>query len=356
MLAAGRMRMVEVEEAMPVSVSAERMVAPGSRPKNPIAEADGTASGAEGFPGGGGAGAEVIAVFGEDAGGSADTEERVKGGVGSLGEREEGVFIACPGVQGEGAAGTPGVFEEACPLLSAEGGGGLAEGLGEAAEAEEVRRGEDGWAAFVGEDGGVEGEVGDEVHEPAGVAFGDAAVVAEGAGGVGLGGDAVVDEGDIATKLDEMMAASEGEGVGQLDAALVGIGELRERGGGAEEEAVGGDIDLGGEAARRDGRLLREGRLRSFVLEIVQEGDGGLVEDVRVQGGGGADDHGIERAGGVADAGAATRDDGRVDEASGGVPADAVILGGEGEMGAGSPIDATEVEGLVGAAGGWAGE
>ena len=93
-----------------------------------------------------------------------------------------------------------------------------------------------------------------------------------------------------------------------------------------------------------------------LVLEVPDEGGAGLVEGAGAEGAGEAEDYGVERALRVADGGAGAGHDGGVEEGGGGVPADAVVLGGEGgenaRMPEGVPVDTGELDGLVGAAGG----
>ena len=171
-----------------------------------VADADEAAASAEGLPGCADARAEVVAVFGEDAGCTGRAEGCVECEVGLLGEGEELVLVAQAGVDGEGGFEAPVVLKEAGPLLRVEDGGLLAEALGEGAEAEVVDGRDDGGAAAVGVGVDAEGVVGDPVDEASGVACGGVAVVVEGTLSVGEGIDVVVDEADVDAGLDLMAA------------------------------------------------------------------------------------------------------------------------------------------------------
>src|SRR6185437_641052 len=163
------------------------------------------------------------------------------------------------------------VFREECELVGYELGGGGAEALRVAAEAEEVNGGVDAGAGAVGVGVNVEGVVGNPVDEAAVAAVGGAAVVEEGALLVGCGGDAVGDAAPVGARRKEMAAACEGEGIGELQAVFVRVGDASNAGGCAVAEAVGRNGDLGSEAAGADRGLLRERRVRGFELEVMRE-------------------------------------------------------------------------------------
>src|ERR1700761_6461418 len=112
------------------------------------------------------------------------------------------------------------VFGEEGELVRRELGGGRAEALGIAAEAEEVDGCVDAGAGAVGIGVDVEGVVSDPVDEATVAAVGGAAVVEEGALGVGGGGNAVGDAAPVSAEAEEMAAVREGESIGKLGAGF----------------------------------------------------------------------------------------------------------------------------------------
>ena len=171
--------------------------------------------------------------------------------------------------------------------------------------------GVDAGAGAVGIGVDVEGVVGDPVDEAAVAAVGGAAVVEEGALSVGGGGDAVGDAAPVGAEGEEMAAVRQGEGVGELEAVLVGVGDAADARRCAVTETVGRDGDLRRKAADTDRGLLWERRVRCLELEIAGELAAEFVgrewrETVEPAAGECVD---MQNAGG--EAGAAARDDGR---------------------------------------------
>ena len=136
--------------------------------------------------------------------------------------------------------------------------------------------------------------------------------------------------------------------------ALVRVGALRDRRGRAGEEAVWADFYLGGRAGGGAGGLLREGWLGGLELEVARELEGELVHEPGAQARGQTEEGLIQSAVAVAERGATAGDDGGVDQPGGRAPANCVVLGAECGAGLEGPVEAGEVDGLVGAAGGLA--
>ena len=68
-----------------------------------------------------------------------------------------------------------------------------------------------------------------------------------------------------------MFAEHPADGVGDLDALLVGIGGAIEVSGGAVGEAFGGDLYLGRFAVGGDGGFLRQRGARALAFEVMRE-------------------------------------------------------------------------------------
>ncbi len=128
---------------------------------------------------------------------------------------------------------------------------------------------------------------------------------------------------DVGAPLDGLVADGVGQGVGELQAALVGQRAAVEAGGLAEGDAVG-ESDLRGEAVGR-GRLARERRLGELRVEFLRPLEAPLVDEPARKGRGQAQ---VQRVGGhevVAVAVAVARHGRRRLDARGRGPAQTVI-------------------------------
>ncbi len=148
----------------------------------------------------------------------------------------------------------------------------------------------------------------------------------------------------------------EGGGVGEFDAVLIWRGASADRGGSAEEEPLGADGDLGGEAAGGDGGLLRERSLRLLEVAVAAVVKTEFVGEGRAPGVQPASEKGVDIDVLGAEAANAAVDDGSRSNSGGRAEAGAVALQAELVAGCDLGIEFEKVDGLVGAARDDAGE